>query len=118
MCAPVKTSKAKVSKVPAHVNPLNHRSFLNTLTRDELRALATHLGVPRGKDKEDSITNLTDAITKGTAHVKTIVYISTPPTPEAKAANPYAKGNTLFVKKFRNYKTDKVIIPVPPAVVQ
>ena len=102
----------------ASVNPLNYRLVLNTLTRDELRALSTHLGVQRGKNKEDSITNMVSAFTNGMAHVKTIVYISTPPTLESKAIDPYAKGNTLFIKEFRNYKTDKVIIHVPPMLVQ
>ena len=111
-----KTKKAKSAKV-SNVNPLNISIVLGTLNRDELRALATHLNVPRGKDKENTIANIKTAVANGTAHVKTIVYISTPPSPADAAANPYAKGNTLFVKKFRNYKADKVMTPVPPVVV-
>ena len=106
--------KSKSAKVPAHVNPLNLHAALGTLTRDESRALATHLGVPRGKNKNDTVYHLADAITAGKAHVKTVIYISTPPKTEDLAINPYAKGRTLFVKKFRNYKTDKVLTPVPP----
>jgi hypothetical protein len=119
MCQTInKTKSSKSAKSPAHVNPLNLPATLGTLTREEVAALAKHIGVPVGKSKDNTVANVANAIANGKAHVKTIVYISTPPTPEALKNNPYAKGKPLFVKKFRNYKTDKVIQSVPPIVVQ
>lgn len=85
---------------------------LNSLTRDELRALATHLGVPRGKDKKNTVANLAAAVRDGKARVKTLVYISSPP-PDGQEYG----GRTLLVKKFRTYKPDKVLQPVPPVLI-
>ena len=83
MCQPkIKTHKAKSAKVN-HTNPLNIPAALGTLTRDELRALAANLNVPRGKDKENTIANLTAAILNVKVHVKTVLYISTPPSPRS-----------------------------------
>lgn len=120
MCFPAnKTAGASAAEFKAnkgkHVNPLNYAAVLNTLSRDELRAFATHLGVPRGKDKQDTIKNLVAVMgNSDKVYVKTVVEFHVPPTPEAKASWYRAKGKSLFAKKFRNYRTDKVIRPVPP----
>ena len=78
--------------------------FLSTLTRDELRALASRVSVPRGKDRVDTIINLTDAIVAGKVMVKNVVTVYIPPTPE----NPWRQ--TVFVKKLRTYKEDKTLV--------
>ena len=85
---------------------------LNSMTREEVRALATHLGVKRGKDKKNTVANLARAVVDGKARIKTLVTISSPPLAGC------AFGRTLFVKKFRSYKPDKVTSPVPPVLVQ
>ena len=110
---PVKFKSPPKQSVPIHVNPLRTEVMLNSLTRDELRALATRLNVKQGKNKEHTIDNLSIAINFGLAHVKTVVYISTPPSVESLAANSNAKGSPLLIKKFRNYKTDKIVYIAP-----
>lgn len=84
---------------------------INTLTRDELRALATQFGVPVGKSKENTITNLMEAIQNGKARVKLMVYVGHPPVQGQKY------GQFIFAKKFRSYKEDKIVIPLPKVVV-
>lgn len=78
---------------------------LNSMTRNELRSLAKRINVPRGRNKKDTETNLEQAIYNDKAQFKAVVYIYALPVP------PFAHGQILFVKKFRNYKPDKVIIP-------
>jgi hypothetical protein len=85
---------------------------LNSMTRDEVRALATHLNVPRGKDKKNTVANLSRALADGKARIKSIVTISTNPPDGSQYG-----GKVLFVKKFRSYKPDRVLNPVPPVVV-
>jgi hypothetical protein len=94
-----------------NIKPLQTFPVLNTMTRSELRRLAIHLGVRRGRNRSDTIRNLSDAITLGKARLKSVVTIETAPLP----GNPASyHGKTLFCKKFRTYKADKVLIPVPP----
>jgi hypothetical protein len=117
MCATLKQSAPKTDALP-HVNPLNLAVVLGTLTRDEARNLAKHLNVPRGKNKKDTYNNLVLALAHTQkAHIKTVVYISLPPTAKQLEINPLAQSRTLFVRKFRNYKTNKVLQPIPPVVV-
>jgi hypothetical protein len=111
------THSASLMDGVPHVNPLNLAQVVGTLTRDEARNLAKHLGVPRGQNKSDTYRNLQNALANGKAHIKTVVYISLPPTAEQLKVAPASKGRTLFVRKFRNYNTDKVIQPVPPVLV-
>jgi len=80
---------------------------LNSMTRTELRNLAVQLGVPRGRNKRDTEKNLGQAIYDGKAHIKTVVYINALPIP------PSTQGQTLFIKKFRTYKPDKVLMQTP-----
>ena len=84
---------------------------LNSMTRDEVRNLAAHLGVKRGKDKKNTVANLAAAIRAGKARIKMFATISAAPD------EGQTYGKTLFIKKFRSYKADKVIQPVPPIVV-
>jgi hypothetical protein len=80
---------------------------LETMTRAELRAVATHLNVPRGKEKKNTIVNLTDAITLGLARFKLVFTIKT---------NPPAGGQfsrKLFIKKLRTYGVGKVLLRPP-----
>ena len=81
---------------------------LNSMTRDEVRALATHLNVPRGKDKKNTVANLSRAIADGKARIKSLVTISANPPAGVSYTPP------LFVKKFRSYKPDRVLSTVPP----
>jgi hypothetical protein len=110
MCAPTKKSPTPKIK---HVNPLNTETMLNTLSRSDLSSIAKHLGIPVGKSKGDTVVNIADAIHSGKAYVKTIVHISLPPPAALAAVNPHAKGMNLLIKKFRNYRTDKILVPVP-----
>ncbi len=84
--------------------------LLASMTREELRSVARVLGVPRGKNTKDTIANLTQAVADGKAQVKMVGYITTPVTPE----QPFRK--TLFVKKLRTYKDDKVLVSVPDPI--
>ena len=81
---------------------------LNTLTRDELRAMATHFAVSVGKNKGNPINNLLEAVKANKAWVKMTVYIGHPP----KEGHTY--GRFIFAKKFRSYKEDKIVQPLPP----
>jgi hypothetical protein len=75
---------------------------LDTMTRDELRSLAKNLNVPRGRNRNDTLLNLTHAIRTGTARFKTVFTISANP-PQGSTYGP-----KLFEKKLRSYKADKV----------
>ena len=59
-------------------------------------------GVPRGRDKKNTIAHLSRAISDGKLNFKSLVTISVPQT----AGLP----RTLFVKKFRSYKPDSTIV--------
>ena len=80
--------------------------LLVSMTRDELRSVASVLNVPRGKDKADTIRNLTDAIDKGAARVSITATI------KANPANGSTFARTIFSKKLRTYKPAKVLVPV------
>lgn len=86
MNSKVKTSPALVAA------PL-----LNSMTRDELRAVATSLNIPRGKNAKDTIANLSKAIADGKAHVKAVCTISFKP------ADGSASRVTYFGKTLRTY---------------
>lgn len=82
--------------------------FLGTLTRDQLRALASKAKVHRGRDKKNTIANLTRAIADGKLWYKSTIDIFTPPTtPDA-----FYTRSRIFAKKFRSYKPDRVILNV------
>lgn len=88
-------------------NTVQTYEVLNSMTRDEVRALATRLNVPRGRDKKNTVAHLARALADGKARIKSIVTISELPP----AGSTY--GRPLFVKKFRSYKPDRVLQSVP-----
>jgi len=79
---------------------------LSTMTRDELRTLALRLNVPRGKDKTNTVSNLTNAISNGKAQFKVVFTIKSTPEPNHKS------GDSIYMKKLRSYGKEKVIMPV------
>jgi hypothetical protein len=85
---------------------------LNSLTRDQLRNIAAHASVPRGRDKKNTAAHIVAAIRDGKLKFKSIVTISIP------TENPFV-NKTLLMKKFRSYKNDKVLadVPTPPVPV-
>ena len=90
-------------------NSLQTYEVLDSLTRQEVRNIAITLGVPRGKDKKNTIANLARAIADGKAQFKSVVTIYANPQPGSLNTH----GKTLLSKKFRTYKDDKVLYPVP-----
>jgi hypothetical protein len=81
---------------------------LNSLTRNQLRALAARAGVKMGRNKKDSVANLSRAISDGKLLYKSEVSIFTPPT----VPGNYWTRTRLFAKKFRSYKPDRVLFDV------
>lgn len=109
----IAAAKGQVFPTPLHIDVA-----LDSISREDLSSLATHLGVPVGKSKKNTVDNLAVAISNGKARLKVLVTISVPPTAEALAQNPYAQGRQLLIKKFRNYKDSKIVSPVPPILVK
>ena len=72
-------------------------SIFNNMTRTELRNLAVQLNVPRGRNKEDTQTNLQNAILEGKAFLKSVVTITAKPVP------PLLTGQVLLIKNFKTY---------------
>lgn len=66
--------------------------LLQSMSRDDLRAVATNLGVPRGKNREDTIANLADAVEEGKAHIKANWTISFKPADGSKSRETYFVG--------------------------
>ena len=77
--------------------PAIARPLFTSMTRDEMRALATSLNVPRGKSNKDTIANLEKAIADGKAHVKAVCTVSFKP------ADGSASRVTFFGKTLRTY---------------
>lgn len=75
---------------------------LNSMSRDEVRALAKRLGIKRGRNRVDTINNLVLAQSAGVMHTK--VKVEFCPKPE----NPDDYRVPVFGKKFSNGKTPKV----------
>jgi hypothetical protein len=84
-------AKVKTSS-PSIATPL-----FASMSRDELRALATSLNVPRGKSNKDTIANLEKAVKDGKAHVKSVCTVSFKP------ADGSASRVTYFGKTLRTY---------------
>lgn len=88
------------------MNPDQIVNSLNTMTRDELRAVATKLNVPRGKDKINTVANLSTAIAAGAARF-TLEF-----TIREKGIADSTYANAIFKKKLRTHKPDKVVLPI------
>ena len=82
----VKTSKATVAA-----------ALLASMTRDELRAVATSINVPRGKNAKDTAANLSKAIADGKLHFKASCTLSFKPDDGS------ASRTTYFGKTLRTY---------------
>ena len=78
-------------------NASNFRPLFTSMSRNELRALATSLNVPRGKSNKDTIANLEKAIADGKANVKGVFTVSFKP------ADGSASRVTYFGKTLRTY---------------
>ena len=85
---------------------------LESMNREELRATARHLKVPSGGATCQTRSNIAQAIIDGKAHLKAIVTISIPLSKNTFFAQ------TVFQKKFRTYKPDKVTVNPHSVVVR
>lgn len=94
---------------PKTDHTVHNYQVLNSMTRDELRGVATSLGIPIGKEKKNTVANIVRGIIDGKVQLKTMFYIFAPATTTA-------PRRALFVKKLRTYKDDKVIQPAPVVV--
>lgn len=79
-------------------------TLLSTLSRDQLRSIATVSNVPRGKDKTDTMKNLTAAVENGTLEFKALCTLQLP------AADGKTFKKPVLIKKVRNYKPEKVYL--------
>lgn len=81
---------------------------LNSMTRDELRAVATKLGVKCGKAKNNTVGNLMIAFANVQAQF-TIQFTvrSNPTNPDVDTV-----GNVIYSKKLRTHKPDKIMTPI------
>jgi hypothetical protein len=91
---------------PANLTVLAYET-LNGMTRDEVRRLAQHLNVPRGRDKKNTVANVAQAIHAGKAQLKSVVTIFATPT------SGLGHGPTLYSAKLRSYKPTRVLYTVP-----
>jgi hypothetical protein len=80
---------------------------LNEMTRSDLAAVATKLGVKVGKSKENTVANLTKAIEAGKARFTVQFTIRTNDDPKATLAP------AIFSMKLRTHKDNKVVVPAP-----
>jgi len=80
--------------------------IIDSLERNELVAIAKTIGVPVGKSRFNTVASISTAIAEGKLQVKSVVTITLP----SKVSR---HGSTVFCKKFRSYRPDKVMIPVP-----
>lgn len=78
---------------------------IGTMTRSELRAVATQLNVPRGRNRSDTVKNLAKAILDGKARFTIQFTLRSNEQPDVRFAP------TIFSKKLRTHKPDKVIVP-------
>jgi hypothetical protein len=102
----------KVSKTPKAVTSpaTTARPLLVSMTRDELRGVASAAGVKTGKSKEDTIANLQSAIGQNQVNVKLVATVSVNP-----------EGGTrksFYIKTLRTYvsgtgRGDEVLLAAP-----
>ena len=79
---------------------------LNTMTRSQLRAVATRLNVPRGRNRQDTVENLTNSIVNGNGRF-TLQF-----TIRENGISDDSYARTIFAKKLRTHKPDKVLYTV------
>jgi len=78
--------------------------LLNSMTRSQLRNVARKLNIRTGRNKENTIVNIHNAIANGNARFTVEFTIREPGI----AGSTFA--NAVFQKKLRTHKADKVII--------
>lgn len=77
---------------------------LNSMSRNELRLVAKRLNIPRGKDKNNTISNLVNAFEQKTARFTLQFTIRRNPDPTARYAiysKIYSKRYAIYSKKLR-----------------
>jgi hypothetical protein len=92
------------------MNPTIIIGCLNTMTRNQLRAVASSLKVSRGKKKTDTLANVMDAICTNDAR------LSVEFTIREKSQFGQDFTNAIFKKKLRTYREDIVIISPPKSL--
>jgi hypothetical protein len=85
---------------------------LNEMTRPDLAAVATSLGVPVGKSKANTVSNLAKAIQAGKARFTIQFTIRKNADPKAN----YAPA--VFSMKLRTHKDDKIVVAAPQSTKQ
>ena len=70
---------------------------LNSMTRDDLRAVASAINVPRGKNASDTIANLTQAVEDGKLNCKLQTALTFKPADNSK------DRETFYVSTLRTY---------------
>jgi len=82
-------------------------NLLNGLSREEVRAIAQKLNVKRGKEKKDTVENLTNAIMNDGARFAVTVEVK---AQYPDMANPDVNMPHVFLGKQYTYKESKVIV--------
>ena len=82
-------------------------NVLNEMTRPDLAAVASKLGVAVGKSKANTVANLTKAIQAGKARFTVQFTIRDNTDPKANFVP------TLFSMKLRTHKANKVVTAAP-----
>lgn len=72
-------------------------ALLESMTRDQLRAVAKQVGTKTGKSVKDTVKNLEKAIADGKLHFKSVCTLSFKPTDGS------ASRQTYFGKTLRTY---------------
>ena len=90
---------------------LNVAVVLATMSRNELRKVASAYNVPRGQNKSDTVANLQTAIENDTLRIRAEVSL------KAKPVNGQMYGSRLWTRKYRSYFThsgqyDRTLLPV------
>lgn len=73
--------------------------LFDTMSREELTQMAKTIGVPVGKSRMNTITNLTHAVREGKLHFKAHCTLSTNPAKQGESS----KRITYFGKTLRTY---------------
>jgi hypothetical protein len=81
---------------------------LNSMTREELRAVAKELNIKSGKDKNTTIANLVTAF--GNLESQFTIQFTIRKNPENPEWN--TVGNAIYSKKLRTHKHDRIMLPI------
>ena len=93
--------KTQKTNIKSHVH-----DALNSMSRQELRKLATRFNLRVGQNKQNTVDSIVKAIDGEKIGFKSVVTISEMPlSPTSTTIR-----KSVFVKKFRTYKPDKVLV--------